>query len=205
MQRLYLEKVDRQNQTTNTQTTSRGTQLMSSQNAQIQVIKAALLEMDIEPSNEVIRAIVTLIGQRDLSIEEAVLAYAEAQGQSQRQESSRIPYEGKNSEGFSGYVGRKSAEQVFAIANELSVYDAEEINKARELLTAKRIEQHGASDQFWGNVAGHLQVGLSAKRQATEQYLEAIEGHFVAKEVDNDFFTKALSGGHSTLLLGAAK
>ena len=173
-----------------------------SSNNQINAIKAALAEMELSVTDEAVRSVVKLMQSKNLSVENAVLTYVETQSQ---QGTQRVNYQGKTQDGYTDFAAQKSVQQRFALANELSAIEAEELLEDAAMLTAKRVQQDKASGKFSQRVAGHLVLGRDAESVAKDMLMAQVEGHFAAQEIDTDFFTNALSGSPSTLLLGAAK
>lgn len=123
----------------------------------------------------------------------------------QEAQTERVQYEGKTSDGYTDFAAKASVEQRFMLANELSAIEAEQLLQDASLLTAKRVQQSKASGDFTRRVAGYLVLGSEAEAQHKNTLLAQIDSHFVAEDLDIDFFTKSLSGQSSTLLLGAQK
>ncbi len=125
--------------------------------------------------------------------------------QTTEQQAERVDYQGKTAEGFSAFAAHASVQKRFQLANEISANEAEQLLQDAAYLTARRVEQDKASGKFVKRVADHLIVGSDAEQSAKTQLMAQIDSHFVAQEIDPDFFTKALNGQCSTqLLLGAA-
>lgn len=123
----------------------------------------------------------------------------------QQPQAERVDYQGKTPEGFTNFAAQASVQQRFQLANELSLNEAEQLLQDAAYLTARRVEQSKASGDFMQRVAGHLVLGNGSEASAKTTLMAQIDSHFVAQEIDPDFFTKSLLSSSSTLLLGSAK
>ena len=175
--------------------------MMPSQEARINAIKSALAQMDLEATKEAILAVVTLMQNEGLSEDDAVLAYAESQGQQRTQQ---VNYQGKTPGDYQNFAGKKKLEHHFEIAHVGAVEDAESIEDLQARLTAQILLQKQANGSTAAKTAQYILGGKDGYNQAKEELMGAIDGHFVTEEVASDVFTKALSGGSSLPQLKAA-
>ncbi len=127
------------------------------------------------------------------------------ESQPQETQAERVQYQGKTPEGYQEFAGKKKLEHHFAVAHVGAVQDTDSIEDLQARLTAQMLLQRQASGSTAAKVAQYIIGGQAGYDSAKTDLMNAIDGHFVVEECNQDFFMKSLASGSSLPQLGAAE
>lgn len=128
----------------------------------------------------------------------------ETQQNSGTEQTEKVHY-AKTPDDFMAKAMAAGAEQIFAMANQVSEAQMPQVIDNVARLNAMRLAQANANGVVASKTLEYLNLGMDAAHEKTEAIEGMIESHFASQVVDNpDFFTMSLAGGSTLPQLGAA-